>query len=247
MQKNQAYVRATLVRAQHFLDDNAAALGPVNNSGARKALDDAIAAFTDRSVAQGEHRIGSTGETSKQRSLSVALRKQYLRPIAKVAAARLSDVPEFSSLRMPKGNIEGQYLVDAAKSMANAATTYVDTFTAAGLKPDFLDALRAMVQQLETSLGGRTEHGLKRRSSTIALGSEANNGRKALNLLDAAIQQQIPDNAQLLAEWKSAMRIPKKPVNAGASQSSIATPVAPAPVPAAPAVATPTPEVTAAA
>jgi hypothetical protein len=247
MDKKQSYVRNTLVKAQHFLDENAAALGPVNNSGARKALDDAVAALTDRSVAQGEHTIGSSGETSKQRSLRVALRTQYLRPIARVAAARLSDVPEFASLRMPKGNIVGADLVDAARSMANAATPYVDTFTAAGLKPDFLDALRATAQQLETSLGGRTDHVLKRRGSTIALGSEARNGRKALNLLDAAIQQQVPGNEQLLAEWASVKHVPKKPVIAGTSQSGAATPVAPPPGPAASVSVTPAPGVTIAA
>src|ERR1044072_1389862 len=105
MKQKEAYVRDTLVTVQQFLDANAAALGPVNTSGARKALDDAIAALDDHAVAQGAHTLRSAGETNKQRTLRLALRKQYLRPIAKVAAASLGNVPEISTLRMPPPNL----------------------------------------------------------------------------------------------------------------------------------------------
>ncbi len=243
MQQRQSYVRDTLVNVQRFLDANAAALGPVNTSGARKALDDAIVALTDHAVAQGEHTIGSTGETSKQRSLRMALRKQYLRPIARVAAAKLADVPEIATLRLPSIRMVGLELVDAANAMANAAAPYAATFMAAGLKPDFLDGLRACTEQLSTSLGGRTDHVIKRRGSTIALGAETSNGRKAINLLDAAIQQQVPDNAQLLAEWDAVKRIPKKPGAVRTGQTAISAPVAPAPEPAVASVETPQPAI----
>ena len=210
MKRQESYVRDTLVNVQQFLDANAAALGPVNQSGARKALDDAIVALGDHAVAQGEHTIRSAGETHKQRSLRLALRKQYLRPVAKVAAASLSDVPEIATLRMPSRTLVGSEFVDAANAMANAAEPHAAMFIAAGLRPDFLDGLRAMTQAIEKSLGGRTDHVIKRRGSTIALGSGAVSGRTALRLLDAVIAQQIPDNAQLLAEWQAVKRIPRK-------------------------------------
>jgi hypothetical protein len=213
MKRQESYVRDTLVNVQQFLDANAAALGPVNKSGARKALDDAIAALGDHAVAQGEHTIRSAGETNKQRTLRLSLRKQYLRPIAKiakVAAASLGNVPEISTLRMPSPNLVGSELVDAANAMANAADPHAAVFIAAGLRPDFLDGLRAMTQAMQTSLGGRTDHVIKRRGSTIALGSGAVSGRTALRLLVAVIEQQVPDNAQLLAEWKAVKHIPRK-------------------------------------
>src|SRR5512146_1856269 len=107
MKRQESYVRDTLVNVQQFLDANAAALGPVNTSGARKALDDAIAALGDHAVAQGEYTIRSAGETSKQHSLRLALRTQYLRPIAKVAAASLANAPEISALRLSSANLVG--------------------------------------------------------------------------------------------------------------------------------------------
>jgi len=233
MKRQESSVRDTLVNVQQFLDANAAALGPVNTSGARKALDDAIAALDDHAVAQGEHTIRSAGETNKQRMLRLALRKQYLRPIAKVAAASLGNVPEISTLRMPSPNLVGSELVDAANAMANAAEPHAAVFIAAGLRPDFLDGLRAMTQAIQTSLGGRTDHVIKRRGSTIALGSGAVSGRTALRLLDAVIEQQVPDNVQLLAEWKAVKRIPRKSGTTRVTETIVA--VTPAPAAAVPA------------
>lgn len=209
MRHRQRQVRDTLVRVQRFLDENATALGPVNTSGARQALDAAAAQLTTHSVAQREHIIGSTGETQKQRSLRLALRNQYLGPIARVAAAKLTDVPEFSALRLPSKDLRGASLVTAANAMANAAEPYAATFIDAGLKPDFLDGLRALAREIDCSLGGRTDHLIARSASTIALRAETSKGRAALNLLDAAIQQHVPDDTQLLAEWSAARRIPR--------------------------------------
>jgi hypothetical protein len=210
MKLRESYVRDTLVNVQRFLDANAEALGPVNTSGARKTLDDAAVALGDHAVAQGEHSIRSRGETSKQRSLRRALRTQYLRPIAKVAAASLDRVPEIATLRLPPDGLVGSELIDAAEAMANAAAQYTGVFLGAGLRPDFLDGLRAVTQAMQRSLGGRTDHVIQRRKSTIALAAGAASGRKALRLLDAVIEQQVPDNAQLLAEWKAVKRLPRK-------------------------------------
>lgn len=218
MKQQESYVRDTLVNVQRFLDANAAALASVNSSGGRKALDDAIAALDGHAIAQAEHQIGSAGETKKQRSLRLTLRRQFLRPIAKVAAAMLEDVPELAAVRLPPVNLVGAPFVDAANAIANAAAPYAATFVAAGLRPDFLDGLRAMAQEIQSSLGGRTDHAAKRRGSTIALGSGTTSGRRALHLLDAAIHQSVTDE-QLLSEWNAVRRIPKKP---GPARSAVA-------------------------
>lgn len=245
MKQKQSYVRDTLVNVQRFLDANAAALESVNSSGGRKVLDEAIAALDGHAIAQAEHRIGSTGETQKQRSLRLTLRRQFLRPIAKVAAATLGDVPELATLRLPPITVVGAPLVDAANAIANAAAPYTATFVAAGLRPDFLDGLRALTQQIEASLGGRTDHTAKRRGSTIGLESGTAQGRRALHLLDAAIHQTVTDE-QLLAEWNAARRIPSKPgpVRTAATPQDV-RPASPTASPTAPpvAVASPAPAV----
>ena len=210
MKQKEGSVRDTLVAAQRFLDANAAALGAVNGSGARKALDDALAALTGHAVAQGEHFIGSTGETEKQRSLRLELRTRYLAPIAKIAAAKLGDVPEIATLRLPPATLTSSALVDRANAIANASTRHAATFIAAGFTPNFLDGLRALATQLQDSVGGRTDHAAKRRGSTIALGTHAADGIRALRMLDAVIEQSTAVNPQFLAEWRAVRRIPKK-------------------------------------
>jgi hypothetical protein len=101
-----------------------------------------------------------------------------------------------------------------------------------------------MTQAIEASLGGRTDHVIKRRGSTIALGSGAVSGRTALRLLDAVIEQQVPDNAQLLAEWKAVKRIPRKSGTTRVAQTNGAsTPVAVPAATATPATAAPATQV----
>ena len=239
MKQREGSVRDTLVAAQRFLEANASVLAAVNSSGARKALDDALAELTGHAVAQDEHFMGSTGETEKQRRLERELRARYLRPIARIAGARLGDVPEIATLRLPPPRLVGAALVDRANAIANAATPYAATFIAAGFAPDFLTGLRALAAQLQSSLGGRTDHVSKRRGSTIALGTHAGHGIRALQMLDAVIEQQVPGDAQLLAEWRAVRRIPKK---VGSPRGSVGrtngvTPTA-APAPSAPASAT---------
>jgi hypothetical protein len=224
MKTSESLVRDALVNIQHFLDANSVALGPVNTSGARQDLDGAAAALSGHAVSQGEHTTASTGETRKERSIRVSIRRQYLRPIAQVAATRSADVPQLGTLRLPHGKLVGANFVDAANIVANNAEPYVAVLVAAGLKPDFLIGLRGKLQELEASRGGRVGHAQVRKSSTIALGVAARKGRKAIKALDGVIEQQIPDNAQLLAEWKSVKRVAKKP---GPVQSAGVTSVTP--------------------
>jgi hypothetical protein len=217
----ESRVRDALVNIQHFLDANSAVLGPVNTSGAKQDLDGAAAALSGNAVSQGEHTTAATGETRKERSIRVSIRRQYLRPIAQVAATRSPDVPQLGTLRLPSVKLRGASFVDAANAVANNAEPYAAVLVAAGLKLDFLAELRGKLQEIETSRGERVDHVRVRKSSTIALAAAAKNGRKAIKALDGVIEQHIPDNAQLLAEWKSVKRVAKKPgsvQSAGASE-----------------------------
>ena len=209
MNKTQGFVLKTLVTAQRFLDANASALGPVNATGARKALDDAIAAVGRHAISQVEHDIGSTGETKRQRGIRLSMHRRYLQPIAKIAAATLSQ-PEMATLRLPRFGIVGLELVQAATGIANAAEPHAAAFVAAGLPPNFLEGLRGEIHDLHASLGGRTDHATVRHSSTAALRAETRNARRVLQMLDAVMQLLVSDE-ELLDAWAIVRRIPRKP------------------------------------
>lgn len=219
MKRKQSYVRNTLVGAQRFFNAHPEEFEAVNASGARKALDDAIDAMTRNGVAQVEHTIRATGETLKQRRIRLELNRQYLRPIVKLAAATLGEVPELSTLRINAMRLSATQLVHAASAIANAVEPHADTFIAAGLRPAFLAELRARTQELRDSLGQRTDHVNTRRGSTLALATETANARRVLQMLDAVVQQSVTDE-NLLAEWAAVRRIPRKPgPSRGASEA----------------------------
>ena len=220
MKRRDGYVRDTLISAQRLFNANPEAFETVNASGARKALDDTIAAITRNGVAQVEHTIRANGETLKQHRIRLDLNRQHLRPIVDVAAATFGEVPELSTLRINAMRLSLTRLVHAAEAIANAVEPHADTFIAVGLRPAFLDELRAKTQELRASLGERTDHVNTRRSSTHALKAEAANGRRVLKLLDAVVQQSVTDE-KLLAEWASVRRIRRKPgPSRGASETA---------------------------
>lgn len=220
MKRRQSYVRNTLVAAQHLFIANPEAFETVNASGARKALDDTIDAMNRNGVAQIEHTIRANGETLKQRRIRLDLNRQYLRPIVKVANATLGEVPELAGLRINAMRLVGLRLVHAATAVANAVEPHAATFVAAGLRPGFLEELRAKTQELRVSLGERTDHVNLRRSSTVALTAETANARRVLQMLDAVVQQSVTDE-NLLAEWAAVRRIPRKPgPSRGASEAA---------------------------
>ncbi len=231
MKYGEFLIRATCVRAQLFLDEHAGTMAAVNASGARKALDQVVQEFDGHAATQGEHLIGSTGETQKQRSIRLTIRRQYLKPIAKVAQAQLADVPEIATLRLPRPKLVGTQLVETANGIANAAEKHKDVFVNAGLTPDFLEGLRKLAQQLQESIDGRTSHVGKRMGATIAIGSVSVRARRVLRTLDGVVHQNVTD-AGLLAEWDAVKRVAKKPgVARGAAIAAADTPTNVTPLP----------------
>src|SRR5437867_2726323 len=73
MQGRQEAVLESLRRIQRFLEDNGAMLDAVNQSGARKRLDQTVTQIGSHAVAQVAGRRAAEGETAKQRTLRLAL------------------------------------------------------------------------------------------------------------------------------------------------------------------------------
>jgi hypothetical protein len=198
-------VLTTLIRAQRFLDANAQALGPINQTGSRKELDQAVSDLTGHVNTQESARKRSMGETSNQRVLRNTLLMQ-MRPIARIAASTLQSIPQFSSLRMPAGNPSAMATLLRARAMADAATPYLSTFTDAGLPADFLTQLSTASDAVQASLGTRDDLNGNRVVATKGATSSAQRGRRAIKVLDALIRRELVGNDELIAGWVSAKR-----------------------------------------
>lgn len=229
MRTRQGTTLQSLRAAKSFLDEHAAELAGVINTGARKRLDDAIAALDSHASEQTGNSLAAQGLTQKQRALRVVLLQDHMRAIARIATADLPNTPEFAPLRMPRGRPTPEKLAAAASGMAKVALQHLAVFTAAGLPDDFVDQLSTASESMVTALVDRTRTQSKRTGATIGLNAKLIEGRKVVGILDAFVRTALRGNLVLLGEWASGIHI-----------RSLSTPAAPAPTaPVAPAATDP--------
>ena len=225
------------LRVQEFFVANAAALGPVTQSTSKADLDAGVLALQGHASDQDTSIIAALGETSSQRKQRLELRKTYMLPISKIAAAKLVDVPQFSDLRMPPYSIIGNRFIAAASAMANAASTYEKVFTDAGLPSTVIDDFRGGIARLTQSVSVRSGHQRSRKTASQGLDVAAAKVHEAIRVLDGAVRHQLVNDPALLTVWVSTKRIPKKRTSSKTSQAPAQTT---APTPSTPVAATPT-------
>ena len=245
MRSIQSRVLEAIRRARDFLDKYTTLLDVVNKSGARKTLDDVVTQLTENAVNQDNGARVSKGETANQRTLRLAIRFNYIKPINEVAKLKLRDVPNFKkTFAMPPSDARGPRIAAAAVAMADAATPFAQTFIDAGLPADFITQLRDAAETLNVSLDNRAQGQGKRAGASRGLRQEERRGRGVLKLLDALVIPKLGTNDKLIAEWNTARKIHARlgPLlgTVGAARTG-AAPVT-APVSTVPAPALPTPQ-----
>ena len=206
MEKPHAAVLSACSRIQRYLDIHDASLGDINQSGYRAVLNDVVSALHAHDVTLEYAQRAGTGQTAKRRVLRNILKLNHLRPIARIAAAQLRQVPEFAALAMPSCKSPSRALIAAAGAMRVAASGYPATFMAAGLDADFLEQLQGAADALNANLAESGAMECRRSGATAGLAAEAKRGRQAIKVLDALVEKRVNDDV-LRAEWNSARRI----------------------------------------
>jgi hypothetical protein len=219
MRNGQNAVLASLRRSQQFLDVNADSLGAVNTS-TRKQLDDVVTQLSNLSISQEGSTRGSKGETARLHASLLALRRNYMAPIAELAKLKLRDVPEFAALMLPPANATADRAVAAAYAMADAATEHAPVLLENGLPTTFADDLRTAAAAVSASTVGRSAHQGRRSGATAGLAAEERRGRAILRVLNALIMARVGSDAQLVAEWTTAKAVRRKPGPVAGSQAS---------------------------
>jgi len=238
MRTTQGSMLASLRAVKGFLDTNAAALGDVVNTGARKRLDDAIAALSDHVATQTGSNLAAQGATQRQYSLRQVLLRDHMSPIARIARADLPVSPAIEPLRMPLGKPTAERLAAAAYGMAKAAEPYASVFVAAGMPEDFIKQLTDAADALLASLGDRTENRGARAGATAGLKARLTEGRRIVGVLDAFVKTALHGDAALLRNWNIVKRVQKTapgPMPLGPEPAPSPALAAPATAPALPA------------
>ncbi|MDB4892336.1 MAG: hypothetical protein JWL61_4191 [Gemmatimonadetes bacterium] len=209
MQTNQGNMLQSLRTVQAFLEENAAELTDVVNTGARQRLDDAIAELSVHVSDQTGSALASQGATLKQYTLRRALLRDHMAPISRIARSDLPQTPEIEPFKMPRGRPTTEKLCAAAFGMAKAATPFAGVFIAAGLPTDFVARLEAAASALVDSVSDRAQSRGKRSGATKGLKSQLAGGRKIVHILDAFVKSALKDDPALLANWYAVKRVRK--------------------------------------
>ena len=207
MQSVQGNMLQSLRTVQAFLEENAARLTDVVNTGARQRLDNAIAELTVHVSDQTGSALASQGATLKQHTLRRALLRDHMAPISRIARADLPQTPKIEPLKMPRGRPTAEKLSAAAYGMAKAASPFAGVFIAAGLPADFVARLEAAAGALVDSLSDRAQSRGKRSGATKGLKSQLAGGRKIVHILDAFVKSALKDDPALLANWNTVKRV----------------------------------------
>ena len=211
MKARQGRILETLCRVQSFLDSNDDVLGELNQSGARRALDQSIARLREHAVKQDLSRIASTGQTARLRDLRLALMQGHVRPIVFAARSRRRSHPALETVRLPDSRISAMRLVAVAKAVTLVAAEHATVFIDAGLNADFVNRALAAADQVESAVQARNQCRGERVAATKGLDVEGRDGLLLVNILDALVRPTLQSNAPLAAEWKSLKRVPTKP------------------------------------
>ena len=131
-----------LHRIQVFMQQNVDALGVVNLSGSRVALDDAVAALeakiADRTGgAGGCHQCHGT----KECRLAAFLLRRHMQPIAVIARGQLAGTPLMTTLKLPRKKVSDATLIAAGMAMATTAALYPEAVANEQLPADFIAQL----------------------------------------------------------------------------------------------------------
>ena len=238
MNKKQQYQTNAFTRVQQFFGIRAASVGALAESEGKKQLDTAQTEIGALGVAQEAAVRAMAGSQATKQSLNKELRVQHMKPIAAFARTRLRGAPGYAALSTAKF-MAGESLVRAARAMATAAVPYNDVLVQNGFPADTLATLGSTADALEASIVSGSNAKATRAGSTARIGQQIALGREAVAMLNAVIIKQFAGDPGVLADWKLAKTVTKKPGTVRVSAVPSVSTAAPAPAPTAVATSTP--------
>lgn len=167
-------------------------------------------------VARGDTLIaaandGKQGEQSAlalRGNLKVAIRRNFLERLARIADIAADDHPELHGrFLIPSSELPNKPFVVATQSLLASAIEQKDLFTSLGLGDTFIADLTTAISGFASSTlnahGGRSDH--------IATNSEFYNVvramRREIELLSTFYRATLPENSEVLVAWRSARNL----------------------------------------
>lgn len=221
MQFKQSSAALTVVATQRFITKHADRLGPIANSGAKRALDEIGVVLEANAREQAACTAAARRLTRKRREARDALLHAHMAPISYVARIDIADYPEITALHMPRRNIKDQDLIEKAHAMAATAADYSDVLLDSLPDENFVTSLVCAAETLEGALKERGQRIFARQKATAALRSAYSAARLRIRLIDGFVTSAVRHDPALLFEWNNSKRVMMKP---GTPRLAIAKP-----------------------
>jgi hypothetical protein len=219
-------VQESFQRVHVFVEANPAT-GQPGFETAKAALVEALTRLREFASVQISGRELSRAELRRRGQMLTRLRDRHMRPIVTIARGQIepnSDVRLPEALRMPHASVCVTTVLQAADAMIEAASTFESVFVANGLPADFLarfqrardvvaEVVDARAMLLGASIGARK-----------GIEMQLRRGRLAVDRLDAVVRAAFEGEEAILATWRSAKRVQRRPGGSGPAVSVDSSP-----------------------
>jgi hypothetical protein len=217
--------------AQRFLDTETTALGTVNTTSSRKALDDIVKEIEARGALQVEAVTDARNGTKKKDELRDELREHHMQLLAEIAKTRLSHSPLISRFRVPRKRANDSTLISAATAMINAAESVSENFKS-DLGNDFVAQYRAYIADFRDAVITRNHSQVLATQSTQAVDDALGTAKGIMRILNRMVMRETKGSPALWVGWRAAKHVKAK---GGVPQGTVREVPAVPSVPAAPA------------
>lgn len=207
MKTTQGRTQESLLGTHAFLVRNADRVPRTTGTGAFTRLEQNIAMISGHASNQAGNAMTSESATQSIRALRLALLRDHMRPVAFIAKSALEQTPEIEPLRLPAGRPTPPRLAAAARGMARAAEPFADVFVAFGLPVDFMEQMDGAADALLAAVNARRQCRADGVAATEGLKLTLTAGRKLVHVLNAYVQGELKDDAELLAGWNAVKRV----------------------------------------
>jgi hypothetical protein len=204
MEKTQKAALDQLTRDQRFLDRHARAVGTVNQSQARAALDELVRSVAVHQAEQRASVARNSRQVARLRAARKKLRYDHLQPIVAVARGMASRSSALATLRVPPTHCSDKQLLRAAARAALFADANRQLFLDQCFPEDFVDRLKAATEAVRETLIDAQLSRPRSAGTTRTISVLTSRGRKLARVLDALVLMRIGRKTRLAAEWRAA-------------------------------------------
>lgn len=142
------------------------------------------------------------------------LREHQLHLIVAIARGHASLADEFAVLeavRLPRYRMPVVFLVAHARAIRDVVRPFEAQFVQWGCSPGFIAELDAAINEVEMIFGKRNSAMLMQVGATAGLVRHLSDARKVLTAIDASLYPRYRDDKVAWAEWRSVIRVRRKP------------------------------------